>query len=128
VDISKEITNAELKKLLSQKLALLRANSRQTIEATAIDLDMNFSEYYRLLKGDRLPHLRTLLRINKKYGLSMDWWFRELEEKAPAKIGQKAEDLTLLGNYHKLDEQARQVVLDMLKNLAKNRKKNSDRP
>jgi transcriptional regulator with XRE-family HTH domain len=118
----KELTNEQLKKLLSKKLALLRQKNKQTIEATALDLGMNFSEYYRLLKGDRLPHLLTLLKINRKYDLNMDWWFSELKNKTAAQnIHKKAEDFLLLSNYHKLDEQARQVVLDMLKNLAKNR-------
>ena len=87
--MDKEITNEELKELISQKLALLRQNSRQTVEATAFDLGMDYSEYYRLLRGERLPHLRTLLRINKKYGISMDWWFNKLEGKPPGKLNKR---------------------------------------
>jgi len=120
---NKELTNADLKQLLSKKLAFLRQNSRQTIENTALDLGMNFSEYYRLLKGDRLPHLLTLLKINRKYDLSMDWWFRDFPKDSPEKIRRKAEDFLLLSNYHKLDNPAKAVVQDMLKNLAKNRRK-----
>jgi transcriptional regulator with XRE-family HTH domain len=123
MDSNKNISNESLKKLLGRKLEQLRQNSNQTIEATALDLGLNFSEYYRLLKGKRLPHLRTLLNINTKYGISMDWWFSDLEIKMPSKISQKAEELLLLSNYHKLDTMAKEVVQDMLKNLAKNRRK-----
>jgi transcriptional regulator with XRE-family HTH domain len=117
--MSQEITNAELKELLSKKLALLRQNSGQTVEATAFDLDMDYSEYYRLLRGERLPHLRTLLRINKKYGINMDWWFSKLEGKPPVKLNKRTTEFELLNNYNKLNVRTRKVIFDMLKSLVR---------
>jgi transcriptional regulator with XRE-family HTH domain len=119
--MDKEITNEELKKLLSGKLALLRQNSGQTVEATAFDLGMDYSEYYRLLRGDRLPHLRTLLRINKKYGLNMDWWFNAREKLPPVKLTKRTTEYELLSNYNKLNLHTRKFILGMLKCLAKDR-------
>jgi transcriptional regulator with XRE-family HTH domain len=119
--MDKEITNDALKELLSQKLALLRQNSKQTVEATAFDLGMDYSEYYRLLRGERLPHLRTLLRINKKYGISMDWWFNKLEGKPPIKLNKRAVEFELLNNYNKLNVHTRKVIFAMLKSLARDK-------
>ncbi|MDR1996770.1 MAG: helix-turn-helix domain-containing protein [Candidatus Margulisbacteria bacterium] len=122
--MDKAITNEHLKELLSRKLGLLRASTGQTIEDTAFDLGMDFSEYYRLLKGIRLPHLRTLLRISKKYGVTLDWWFEELPAALPQDTS-KIENIDifeLVSSYNKLRPQAKEVVLEMLKSLAKNHK------
>jgi transcriptional regulator with XRE-family HTH domain len=125
-----EMTNADLKKLLSRKLALLRQNRKESIEATALDLGMDYSEYHRLLRGDRLPHLLTLLRINRKYGINMDWWFNELTGLPKTKAPRDKAASELVRSYSQLDVPTKKVLLKMVKTLAlaKNRKKNSDRP
>ncbi|GBR76822.1 helix-turn-helix XRE-family transcriptional regulators [Candidatus Termititenax persephonae] len=119
--MDKEITNAEIKKLLSKKLATLRKDSGQTLEATADELNLDLSEYFRILKGQRLPQLRTLLRINKKYGLNMDWWFKELEETAVNEkhFRQKAIEAQLLSLLRKLDLGSQEVVLSLARALVK---------
>ena len=115
--MTEEITNEQLKKMLSRKLALLRENSQQTIEATADSLDMDLSEYYMLLRGKRLPHLKTLLKINKKYGLNMDWWFGKMPELPQKQIDlrQKALELELLSSYRRLDDKFRDVLRETAK-------------
>ncbi|MDR1997437.1 MAG: helix-turn-helix transcriptional regulator [Candidatus Margulisbacteria bacterium] len=125
--MDEKITSENLKKLLSSKLELLRKNSAQTIEAAADSLDIDLSEYYRILKGRRLPQLPTLLRINQKYGISMDWWFSELDdmEDKPQGTGkitgirQKAIELELLSTFHKLDVNLQKTVLETLKTFTK---------
>ncbi|MDR1453867.1 MAG: helix-turn-helix domain-containing protein, partial [Candidatus Margulisbacteria bacterium] len=69
-----------LKTLISKKLRQLRENSNETLEKTADFLDLNYSQYYRLLQGTQLPHLATLMKINQAYGLNMDWWFEDFAE------------------------------------------------
>ncbi|GBR73740.1 helix-turn-helix XRE-family transcriptional regulators [Candidatus Termititenax aidoneus] len=115
------MTNEILKKLISGKLEFLRKNSGETNEAAADSLDIDLSEFYRILKGHRLPHLKTLLRINRKYGVSMDWWFSELDGAARDKtpVRQKAFELQIAGLVKKLDAKTQEAVLAMLKILVK---------
>ncbi|MDR1997637.1 MAG: helix-turn-helix domain-containing protein [Candidatus Margulisbacteria bacterium] len=119
--MDKEITNEDLKKLLSKKLELLRKDSGQTLEATADSLDMDLSEYFRLLKGQRLPHLRNLLRLNKKYGVSLDWWFNELEEipANPEQTRNKNTAAQIASLLQKLEPGLQEAVLAMLKTFVK---------
>jgi transcriptional regulator with XRE-family HTH domain len=119
--MDRELTNADLKSLISRKLTKLSADSKQTIEESGRDLGMDYSEYYRLLKGIRLPHLLTLLKINQKYGVSMDWWFNDMEtdnKKNTAKIA----EFELVNNFKKLDEQAQNFISEILRSLVRNRK------
>jgi transcriptional regulator with XRE-family HTH domain len=119
--MSKEITNTDIKKLLSKKLAALRQDSGQTLEATADELGLDLSEYFRILKGQRLPQLRTLLRINKKYGLNMDWWFAELEDAVVDEkhFRRKTIAAQLLGLLRRLDLGSQEVVLSLTRALIK---------
>jgi transcriptional regulator with XRE-family HTH domain len=114
--VTKE-TNEVLKKLISEKLDFLRKNSGETNEAAADSLDIDLSEFYRILKGHRLPHLSTLLRINQKYGVSMDWWFSELDGTAQTPVRQKAFELQISSLVKKLDAKTQAAVLAMLKIL-----------
>jgi len=121
--MDKEITNAELKKLLSEKLARLRKTSGQTIEVTAESLNMAVSEYFRFLKGKRLPQLRTLMRLSKKYGVTLDWWFSKRPE-LPGKqadLRQKALELELLGSYRKLDYRFQDILRETARVFVKKR-------
>jgi transcriptional regulator with XRE-family HTH domain len=122
MSVEKELTNECLKKLLSKKLAFLRQKHKQTIEETALDLGMNFSEYYRLLKGDRLPHLLTLLKINHKYGLNMDWWFSSLNKLpgSPAALKQHSFERQVLRELKKVPPDLQKALLNMLKAFNKN--------
>ena len=117
-----EFSDSDLKKLLSQKLVMLRKASGQTMEAEADSLDLYKSEYFRFLSGARLPHLRTLLHISKKYGVTLDWWFRELETLPQDRetIRQKTFELRSLSIIRKFPARARGAVLAMLESLAKN--------
>jgi transcriptional regulator with XRE-family HTH domain len=121
--MDKELTNAELKKLLSKKLETLRKHSGQTIEATADSLDMAVSEYFRFLKGQRLPHLLTLLRLSKKYGVTLDWWFNELDALPAgnkAAFRRKTFELRTLSLLKKFSPATQNAALDVLAALAKN--------
>jgi transcriptional regulator with XRE-family HTH domain len=112
--------NQELKALISEKLRQLREKSKQTLEEEAYFLDLDYAQYYRLLKGNCLPSLETLVKINQAYGLDMNWWFNEtakFPEKMTAQIKQRKENLEILSKYNKLDERAREFVRKMLKNL-----------
>ncbi|MDR1324151.1 MAG: helix-turn-helix domain-containing protein [Candidatus Margulisbacteria bacterium] len=120
--MDKGLTNTELKKFLSKKLEGLRKHSGQTIEATADSLDMAVSEYFRFLKGQRLPHLLTLLRLSKKYGVTLDWWFNELDALPGNKVAfrQKTFELRVLSLLKKFPPPAQNAALDVLAALAKN--------
>jgi transcriptional regulator with XRE-family HTH domain len=117
-----KITNENLKRMLSQKLAMLREKSGQTMEAAAYDLDMNVSDYFRLLKGQRLPHLLNLLRLSKKYGVSLDWWFRELQEipRSAAQSQRDSFEAQALLVLKKLDSKLQPSALSLLKASVKN--------
>ncbi|GBR73882.1 hypothetical protein NO1_1153 [Candidatus Termititenax aidoneus] len=115
------ITEQELKNLISEKLRYLRSKSKQTLEESAYFLNIDYAQYYRLLNAKCLPRLITLLKINKAYGLDMNWWFKdflEVTSKIEAKINKNEEDAEVLNNYHRLDERAREFVRKMLKTLA----------
>ncbi|MDR2429096.1 MAG: helix-turn-helix domain-containing protein [Candidatus Margulisbacteria bacterium] len=107
---------------MSKKLETLRQHSGQTIEASADSLDMAVSEYFRFLKGQRLPHLLTLLRLSKKYGVTLDWWFSELDIPPGDKAAfrQKTFELRTLSLLKKFPLPAQNAALDVLAALAKN--------
>jgi transcriptional regulator with XRE-family HTH domain len=122
------LSNEQLKKLLSRKLSLLRKKSGKTIEATADSLDMDFSEYYRMLRGKNLPQLRTLLRFSKRYGVTLDWWFKELR-KIPPEISENIKRLhrkniesKVLNALRQLDTRHQEVVLDTVQSLIRRTK------
>jgi transcriptional regulator with XRE-family HTH domain len=113
----------DLKKTISRKLTILQEKSGKTIEATAYDLDMHFSQYYRLLKGQRLPILPTLLRINKLYGLNMDWWFAGVDYVPPPRQTTPSKnplEFQLLYSFKKLNNKAQKTAVTILKTLARN--------
>jgi transcriptional regulator with XRE-family HTH domain len=123
--MEKEISNTELKNLFSQKLNWLHKKHKKGIEEAALDLNLDYAQYYMLLKGKRLPQLRTLVNINKLYGLSMEWWFRELDKIKPKdaeKLEKKITEFELISSFNKLDKNAQAVVLRLLKNYHKERK------
>jgi transcriptional regulator with XRE-family HTH domain len=118
--MSSSALNQELKILISKKLQQLREKSKQTLEEEAYFLDLDYAQYYRILKGTSLPGLETLIKINQAYGLDMNWWFNEttkIPEKMKAQIKQRKENLEVLSGYNKLDDRAREFVRKMLKNL-----------
>ncbi|MDR1452897.1 MAG: helix-turn-helix domain-containing protein [Candidatus Margulisbacteria bacterium] len=120
--MDKEFTNAELKRLLSKKLETLRRQSGQTIETTADSLDLAISEYFRFLKGQRLPHLLTLLRLSKKYGVTLDWWFGGLNDLPGTRQGfrQKSFELQGLSLLKKVEPRLHRAVLAALKAFVQN--------
>ncbi|MDR1452865.1 MAG: helix-turn-helix transcriptional regulator [Candidatus Margulisbacteria bacterium] len=124
-----DITNERLKRLLSRKLALLRKKSGQTIEATADSLDMDPSEYYRMLCGKNLPHLLTLLRFSRKYGVTLDWWFDGVEMVPPMAQRQmlRLQSKNLEGQIvlllRRLDVRFQEVLLDTAKSLVRKTEK-----
>jgi transcriptional regulator with XRE-family HTH domain len=115
--MNQEITSATLKKLLSQKLTLLREKSGETIEETAFDLGLDTSDYFKFLKGQRLPHLLTLIRFGQKYGVSLGWWFTELDKDHLDKTQTKNSSLELriARIIGRLDERLQKAALAMLK-------------
>ncbi|GBR75139.1 helix-turn-helix XRE-family transcriptional regulators [Candidatus Termititenax aidoneus] len=121
--MSEKTSNEYLRKLFSRKLALLRETSAQTMEAAADSLEMDVSAYYMLLSGKRLPHIQTLLRLNRKYGVTMDWWFKELHETPSSKTNTRTEAAAseILSNLHKLDAKGQKTLLGISKVLAANK-------
>jgi transcriptional regulator with XRE-family HTH domain len=117
----KAITDVYLKNLISKKMQQLHKKTRKTIEETAYFLDLDYAQYYRILKGQALPHLATLVRINQAYGLDMNWWFNELGDlpvlsaKNEAKTRQSAADHELLMRFHNLAPETQSFLLKMLK-------------
>jgi transcriptional regulator with XRE-family HTH domain len=120
-----EITSKDLKDLISKKLTWLRKKYKKTIPEAAVDLNLDYTTYYMIAKGIQLPHLLTLFNINKRYGLSMDWWFKELDKIKPRdaeKLEKKVAEFELLSSFNKLDKNAQAVALRLLKNYSKERK------
>jgi transcriptional regulator with XRE-family HTH domain len=109
-----------LKSLISKKLEQLRSKNHKTLEESADFLDLDYAQYYRLLKGRQLPHLATLIRINLAYGLDMNWWFKDLAKTKP-KIAvcavSPANTQELLERFSQLDHRSRKILLKMLRQL-----------
>ena len=109
-----------LKEIVSRKLTQLLKNSGKTLEASAYDLNMPLSQYYRLLKGQCLPLLPTFLNISRVYGVSLDWWFTNNEPPKPQnEIKRNLLEYKLLKTFKKLDGKAQKSALVILNTLAK---------
>jgi transcriptional regulator with XRE-family HTH domain len=119
-----DFTSDDLKRLISRKLELLRQQSGQTIEASAMELNMDRSEFFRILKGQRLPMLTSMVRISKKYGVSLDWWFEDTDKipKRQNKAMYAPQEYQMLKTFKKLNDRAQKTALDTLKVLARNLK------
>jgi transcriptional regulator with XRE-family HTH domain len=119
------ITARDLKLLISKKLRLLRERSKKTLENSAEDLNLDYAQYCRMLKGTALPHLVTLAKINKFYNLDMNWWFKEPRGCAQDKVRvrEKTLEFELISSFQKLDIRTKEIVLEMINNLSKKRKK-----
>jgi transcriptional regulator with XRE-family HTH domain len=117
-----KITNADLKKILSGKLSGLRARSGETIEETAFALGMDTSDYFKLLRGQRLPHLLTLIRISQKYGVGLNWWFAEFDTAPKTKEKNKNNylEFRIAKIVKPLNERLQKAALSMLKTSVKN--------
>jgi transcriptional regulator with XRE-family HTH domain len=122
--MSINFTNDDLKKIVSQKLELLRKQSGQTIDSAAAELDMDRSEFFRILKGQRLPMLRSIFRISKRYGVSLDWWFADVNElpERTAVARKNPREYQLLKIFKNLPDRAQKTVLATVKTLARNLK------
>jgi transcriptional regulator with XRE-family HTH domain len=118
--MSISFTNEELKKIVSRKLELLRQQNAQTIDSAAYELDMDRSEFFRILKGKRLPMLRSMFRISKKYGVSMDWWFEEVDRLPQHSVKEPLKS-HLLRAFKKLDPKSQSNIVIMIKALAKSK-------
>jgi transcriptional regulator with XRE-family HTH domain len=118
----KLITDKDLKSLISKKLILLRQKSRKTLEEIASDLNLDYVQYCRLLKGLRLPHLVTLANISRFYNVNIDWWFQELTAQDKARANHKSIEFELMSNFRKLDMRAKEMVTAMLGNLTQKKK------
>jgi transcriptional regulator with XRE-family HTH domain len=119
------VSGDDLKLIVSKKLQQLREKSQKTLEETARELNLDVTQYIRLLRGVRLPRLDTMININKVYGLSLDWWFSEVYGK-PAKdeaIVDKSLEVELVENFKGLNTVCKEVVLSMITNLNKNQQR-----
>ncbi|MDR1453077.1 MAG: helix-turn-helix domain-containing protein [Candidatus Margulisbacteria bacterium] len=119
-----KITAEILKKIFGEKLSWLREKSGETIEESAFSLGLDVSDYFKFLKGKRLPHLLTLMRISQKYGVAVGWWFGEVKSvpQNRAQIRQSTLENKISRAISTLDVKTQKAVLAMLKTLAKNLK------
>jgi transcriptional regulator with XRE-family HTH domain len=118
------LNDENLKQIISKKLEMLRRQSGLTMERTAHDLEMDTSEYFRILKGQRVPLLRSMIRFSRKYAVSLDWWFEDI--KLPQKQNEPVKDpleYQVFKILKGLDTKGRKITLDTLKALTKNLKK-----
>jgi transcriptional regulator with XRE-family HTH domain len=117
---SKNQAEQDLKILFSKKLKELRQKSKKTLWASADLLDMDYSQYYRMLSGKHLPRLETLIKVNKLYHLDMNWWFNDLIKLSARKksnICKNIQETELLALFRKLKPQARNLAVKILKDL-----------
>ena len=120
--MSVDFTSEDIKQIISRKLELLRQQGGQTIDGAAAELNMDRSEFFRILKGQRLPMLTSMVRISKKYGVSLDWWFEDTD-KIPERLNRarySPREYQLLKIFKKLNDRAQNTVLATLKTLARN--------
>jgi transcriptional regulator with XRE-family HTH domain len=112
-----------LKETISQKLTFLLKKSGKTLNTTANDLQMPLSQYYRLLKGQRLPLLPTFVHISRTYGRSLDWWFEDIKS-LPKQIeaAKNPIEYQLFKTLKNLDARGQKIALSLLKTLAKSLK------
>ena len=117
------LNNENLKQIISKKLEMMRRQSGLTMERTAHDLEMDTSEYFRILKGQRVPLLRSMLRFSRKYNISMDWWFEDIKlpqkQMEPVKNPLEYQVFKILKG---LNAKGQKIALAMLKALTKNLK------
>jgi transcriptional regulator with XRE-family HTH domain len=120
--MTQEITADILKKTFGEKLTLLRTESGETIEEAAFDLGLDPGDYFKFLKGKRLPHILTLMRISQKYEVSLDWWFGGLKNvpKNKAQIRRCRLENQVSRIIHNLDDRLQKAALSMLKASVKN--------
>jgi transcriptional regulator with XRE-family HTH domain len=112
-----------LKEIISRKLTFLLKKSGKTLNTTADDLQMPLSQYYRLLKGQRLPLLPTFVHISRAYGMSLDWWFKDIESR-PKQIetAENPIEYQLFKTLKGFDPRGQKIALALLKTLAKSLK------
>jgi transcriptional regulator with XRE-family HTH domain len=117
------LNDENLKQIISKKLEMLRKQSGLTMERTAHDLEMDTSEYFRILKGQRVPLLRSMIRFSRKYNVSLDWWFEDLKlpqkQIEPVKNPLEYQVFKILKG---LDAKGQKIALATLKALTKNLK------
>jgi transcriptional regulator with XRE-family HTH domain len=124
MNAEKDVTDKELKHLISQKLKQLRKKSGKTLEETAQDLDLDYSIFYNLYNGRRLPRLTTLVKLSRRYGLPVEYWFKDLARMPPKNttwVERRAVEFNLLKNFNRLDKQTRKVMSRILQKLGKGR-------
>ncbi|GBR75884.1 hypothetical protein NO2_0515 [Candidatus Termititenax persephonae] len=111
-----KLTDKDLKLLISKRLTQLQKQGGKTIEQTADYLDIDYSQYFNLLRGKRLAKLTTIVNIANIYNIGLDWF---VKEKAEEKTETKVNTLRLLSSFHKLNGTAQNIVLEILDNLAR---------
>ncbi|MDR1323739.1 MAG: helix-turn-helix domain-containing protein [Candidatus Margulisbacteria bacterium] len=109
-------TDKHLKTLIGKRLTQLKKESGKTIEQTAEDLDLDYSQYFNLLHGKRLAKLTTIVNIANAYGLELDWFVRE---KSGLKSKDNVDALRLLSGFRRLSAEVRDFVLRALDAAAK---------
>ena len=113
------LTDAELKKIISAKLQQLRQKSQKTLEAAASFLDMDYAQYYRMIKGSNLPHLTTLIKLSNAYGVDITWWFNDTKLSAKEKtvINKNVQETELLGRFRKLTPKSKDLALKIIEDI-----------
>ncbi|MDR1997598.1 MAG: helix-turn-helix domain-containing protein [Candidatus Margulisbacteria bacterium] len=118
-----KVTDKELKLLISKRLNQLKQQSGKTVEQTAEDLDIDYSQYFNLLRGKRLAKLTTLVNIANAYDLELDWFVRE---KTGDKIRGKVNTWRLLSGFNKLSPEVQDFVLKVLDSVTRKKPGRSD--
>ncbi|GBR75953.1 helix-turn-helix XRE-family transcriptional regulators [Candidatus Termititenax persephonae] len=114
------VTDDYLKQAISRKLEQLRHKSQKTLEAAASYLDMDYAQYYRMIKGRNLPHLTTLLKLSNAYGVGLAWWFNDLPSlsvKEKKDIHKNIQEMELLERFRKLKTRAKGLVLKIMEDI-----------
>jgi transcriptional regulator with XRE-family HTH domain len=115
----------ELTGLISKELQRIRRERCLTLENMADQTGLDYTSFYRIYSGINLPKLITLLQISKTYFIPMEYWFKEVENFAPARklrLKQNRANLELLHTINKLDDAARTVIIKMLKSYVQKMK------
>jgi transcriptional regulator with XRE-family HTH domain len=124
--MDESVLEKELKTLISKKLKQIRKENGNSLEKMAESFDLDYSVFYNIYTGLYLPRLTTLVRISTAYGVPLDFWIKGSEKistRDQEKFQKKFIDFDLLQVFHRLEDEAKPVLLRILKGYLQRRGK-----
>ncbi|MDR2431408.1 MAG: helix-turn-helix domain-containing protein [Candidatus Margulisbacteria bacterium] len=108
---------ADLRQVLAGRINRLLKLRGLSIEKASIEAELEYSNFYYITKGKKMPRVDTLLKIARGLNVPPEYFLRDM----PLKIGRqpKPKDNLLLnkilGELNRLDQSAKTFLLKTLK-------------